>query len=127
MTGISCGGSDLTYAFVGKISAAERMAERMSEVDPLHPQVEPAKEIVNQYGGRLDLAFERVSMSNPQDPPGLFVQAWFLVSKKRLKEAEDIVEKNIKDPKQNIMWQLYFLLKYAAKGDREKFSSVAKP
>jgi non-specific serine/threonine protein kinase len=118
---------DLTYAFVGKMSAAERMAERMSEVDPLHPQVGPAKDIVNQYGGRLDLAFERMSMSNPQDPPGLFVQAWFLVFKNRLQEAEDIVEKNIKDPKQNIMWQLYFLLKYAAQGDRKKFSSGLSP
>jgi serine/threonine protein kinase len=118
---------DLTYVFVGKISAAERIAERMSEVDPLHPQVEPAKDIVYQYGGRLELAFERVAKSNPQDPPGLFVKAWHLVYKKRLKEAEDIVEKNIKDPKQNIMWQLYYLLKYAAKGDREKFSQCLSP
>ncbi len=117
----------VTYAFVGKISAAERMAERMAEVDPLNPQIEPAKTIFNHYGGRLDLAFDLVSKFNPQDPPGLFDYAWFLVSKKRLKEAEDIVEKNIKDPKQNIMWQLYYLLKYAAKGDRENFSRWLSP
>jgi eukaryotic-like serine/threonine-protein kinase len=117
----------VTYAIIGKISAAEKMAERMSEFDPLNPQTVPAKTIVYHYGGRLDLAFERISKTPPLDPPGLFDYAWFLVYKKRLKEAEDIIEKNIKDPKQNIMWQLYFLLKYAAKGDKEKFSQWLSP
>jgi serine/threonine protein kinase/tetratricopeptide (TPR) repeat protein len=117
----------VTYAIVGKTSAAEKIVARMSEVDPLNPQTEPAKIILNHYGGQLDLAFELISKANPSDPPGLFDHAWFLVSQKRLKEAEDIIEKKIKDPRQNLMWQLYFLLKYAAQGDREKFSQMLSP
>ena len=114
----------VTYAIVGKTAAVEKIVERMSEVDPLNPQMEAAKIIQHHYGGQLDLAFKLISKANPVDPPGLFDYAWFLVYKKRLKEAEDIIEKNIKDPQQNVMWQLYFLLKYAAKGDREKFSQL---
>ena len=117
----------ITYAFTGKMSAVEKIVERMSEVDPLNPQTVPAKIILYHYGGQLDLAFEFFSQAPPLDPPGLFDYAWFLVYKKRLKEAEAIIEKNIGDPKQNLMWQLYFLLKYAAKGDRENFSQWLSP
>jgi non-specific serine/threonine protein kinase len=117
----------LTYGFTGKISALEKMVERMSDVDPLNPQIVPAKVQFYHYGGQLDLAFELISKVAPSDPPGLFEQAWFLVYKKRLKEAEDIIEKNIEDPKSNIMWQLYFLLKYAAKGEGENFSRWLNP
>ena len=117
----------LTYDLVGKMSAAEKMVERMSEVDPLNPQTEPAKVNLKHYGGQLDLAFQLISRINPLDPPGLFDHAWFLVYKKGLKEAEDIIEKNIGDPKKNLMWQLYFLLKCAAKGDREEFSQRLSP
>ena len=117
----------ITYAFTGKISAAEKIAERMSEFDPLNPQTGPAKINAYHYGGRLDLAFELISKAPPLDPPGLFDYAWFLVYKKRLKEAEDIIEKNIEDPKKNVMWQFYFLLKCAAQGDRESFSRWLTP
>jgi len=117
----------VTYAFTGKMSALEKIAERMSEVDPLNPQTEPAKIQLKHYGGQLDLAFQLISKHPPLDPPGLFDYAWFLVYKKRLKEAEDIIEKNIEDPKKNLMWQLYFLLKCAAKGDRDSFSRWLTP
>jgi non-specific serine/threonine protein kinase len=117
----------ITYAFTGQMSAVEEIAERMSEVDPLNPQTVPAKIILYHYGGQLGLAFELLSQAPPLDPPGLFDYAWFLVYKKRFKEAEAIIEKNIKDPKENIMWQLYFLLKCAAKGDRENFSRWLSP
>jgi len=117
----------LTYAILGKTSAAEKMVERLSEVDPLNPQIEAVKIVHLHYAGRLDLAFELLTKANKTDPPGLFHHAWFLVYKKRLKEAEDIVEKEIKDPQENLMWQLYFLLKYAAQGDREKFSQMLSP
>ena len=117
----------LTYCLVGKIPAAEKTVERMAEVDPFNSQTVPAKILLLQYGGQLDLAFELISKVKPQDPPGLFNYAWFLAYKKRLKEAEDIFEKNIKDPEQNVNWQLYFLLKYAERGDREKFSQGLSP
>jgi serine/threonine protein kinase/lipoprotein NlpI len=117
----------VTYAFIGKMAAVERIAERMSDVDPLNPQTVPAKTLLYQYGGQLDLAFERTSKAPPLDPPGLFMYAWLLIYKKGLKEAEAIIEKNIEDPKQNLMWQLYFLLKYAAKGDRKNFSRGLSP
>jgi non-specific serine/threonine protein kinase len=117
----------LTYIITGKISAAEKIADRMSEFDPLNPQTGPAKINVHHYAGRLDLAFEILSKNPPLDPPGLFDYAWFLVHKKRLKEAEDVIEKNIEDPKTNLMWQLYLLLKYAARGDRENFSRWLSP
>ena len=115
------------YCVVGKTSAAERTVERMSEVDPFHPQAEAMKVIFNHYSGRLGLALELITKLNPQDPPGLFDYAWFLVSRNRLKEAEDIVERHIQDPQKNIMWQLYFLLKYAATGDRAKFAGLLRP
>jgi len=117
----------LNYLITGKISAAEKMAASMSEFDPLNPQTVPLKIQVYHYGGRLDPAFELLTQASPSDPPGLFDYAWFLVYKKRLKEAEDIVEKKIEDPKNNLMWQLYFLLKSAAKGDREGFSQWLTP
>ncbi len=117
----------ITYAFIGKMSAVEKIAERMAYVDPLNPQTVPAKIILYHYGGQMDLAFELFSKAPPLEPPGLFDYAWFLVYKKGLKEAEAIIEKNIRDPKQNLMWQLYFLLKYAAKGDRENFSRWLSP
>jgi non-specific serine/threonine protein kinase len=65
--------------------------------------------------------------ANPQDPPGLYNYAWFLVYRKRLKEAEDIVEMHIQDPRHNLGWQFYFLLKYAAGGEREKFTQLLSP
>jgi len=55
------------------------------------------------------------------------MHAWFLVPKKRLKEAEDLIERKIIDPKQNVMWQLYYLLRFAAKGDRANFSRWLSP
>jgi len=117
----------MAYAYTGKISAAERAAEKMAEFDPLNPQTVPAKINVYHYGGRLDLAFELLSKDPPPDPPGLLDYAWFLVSRKRLKEAEDIVESHIQDPERNLWWQLYALLKFAARGDREGFSRLLNP
>ncbi len=118
----------LTYAITGKISAAVPIAARMSEVDPLNPQTLPAKGILSLYGGRLDEAFEMTSQAPPPvDPPGVFMYAWFLTYKKRSQEMEKIIGKSIGDPKLNAMWQLCFLLKYAAKGDRENFSRWLSP
>jgi non-specific serine/threonine protein kinase len=117
----------LRYCLVGKIPAAEKLADRMAEVDPFNSQTVPARILLLQYGGQLDLAFELISKIKPVDPPGLFNYAWFLAYKKQLTEAEDFLEKNIKDPEQNVSWQLYFLLKYAGRGDREKISQGLSP
>ncbi len=117
----------MTYCFIGKMSAAEKIAERLLDVDPLNPQVVPARINVHHYRGQLELAFDLITKFSPQDPPGLFDYAWFLVYKKRLKEAEAVVEKHIKDPKQNIFWQFYLLLKFAAQGDREKLAQSLRP
>ena len=120
----------LLLAFVGKISAAHTLVEKVLSIDPLNPFGKLKLSEIYFYEGRFDLAVKPISEVSRSYPDNLLYQvlhALYLMYNKCPGEAGVILGQRLKDLSDDVVCWLGFLMKYALEGEREKLAALVTP
>jgi len=115
--------SCLLYSFVGKITAARPLAERLLQVDPLMPVNNFIPGTLDWFDGKLVNAIQPFRKAHEMDPKNAHTQFWYayiLASNNRTEEALDVLNLLSDDAPEVPLNQLHRFLKLALRGEKEK-------
>ena len=122
--------ANVYFQYVGKISAAIPLAQRLLQLDPLNPLSYEIQVVGYFYDGRYDLALGQVTKALQMDPGNLgnlYRYAIVLAYNKKSIEAFPIIEQMAKDSPNNVFSKIALLLKFGLLKDREQMLQIMTP
>jgi len=116
--------------YMGKISEAVPLVERLIQVDPLDPSNYLIQGRLYFYGGEYESAvrsFYRGYQLDPRNVSLMQMYSWSLAYEKRIDEALSIIEQTVKVSPESAFTRCSLLLKYALLNDKDKAHEQITP
>jgi TolB-like protein/predicted Ser/Thr protein kinase len=113
--------------FIGRISAAIPLHEKLKEVDPQNWGNKTIPGDMEFYSGRYDKAVDSwgaAFRANPQDPAYSYAYSLALIYAGRQEEAFSLIDKNATSTPNYYLTMASVLLKAALQGDRQKVAVI---
>ncbi|MEX2234598.1 MAG: tetratricopeptide repeat protein [Cyclobacteriaceae bacterium] len=113
----------LGYFYCGQADDAERILNRLKEIDPFNPIYHVLMSLVSFTRGKLSPALEwsRAGYErNPDVPQAQLYYAYFLASNNRRQESYPVFDRLIADGSGTIFHPLGAFLKYSIQGEKAK-------
>ena len=115
------------YDLVGKSDDAMDLADRVILIDPINPMNYAMKAIHHLFLGNFKIAQKGILDMHKIVPESSIWQLWnsiILLYNERPDETYEFINRNVKEPGQDLLAQLVIFLKYVLKGEKNKLPSL---